>query len=150
MSDSDLARSHVERCLQDLWGVHHVGKDGDGNYPFASGTALCWIGVDPGKPLVVKAVACAAVDVKKSAKLFTELNDLNAGGRTTRIYWEDGAVLVEQSMLAYTVDRRSLAYAGTSVSKTANKIGELISVMFGGRTPLSHGEPTSPGDYRPR
>jgi hypothetical protein len=133
----DLARSHVERCLQDLWGTHDICPDHDGDYPYNSGSSSCWIGIDAGDPPLVKAVACAAVDVKKSGKLLTELNELNTRCRTARVYWHGGSVIVEQSMLAHAVDRLSLAQAGQSVAAVANDIGPMIATVFGGRTPLA-------------
>lgn len=136
MAEIDLARSHVERCLQDLWDKPDVHPDNDGDYPYKSGSASCWIGIDPGDPPLVKATACAAVAVKKSGKLLTELNELNARCRTTRVYWYSGSVLVEQSMLAHTVDRQSLSQAGQSVAAVANDIGPMIAAVFGGHTPV--------------
>jgi len=136
MSDTDLARSHVERCLQDIWGTHDICPDQDGDYPYSSGSVSCWIGIDPGDPPLVKATACAAVEVKRSGRLLTELNELNARCRTARVYWCGGSVMVEQSMLAHTVDRRSLAQAGQSVAAVANDIGPMIATVFGGHTPL--------------
>ena len=117
-------------------GVRNLRCDSAGDYPYCSGTAVCWIGVG-GDPPVVRAVACAAVGVKKSAKLLGELNELNDEVLTARVYWEDGAVLVEQAMLAHTVDRRSLAHAGQSVAAVANDIGGMIAAVFGGQTPVS-------------
>lgn len=140
MSDNDMARSHVERCLQDLWGVHDLHPDADGHYPYCSGTAACWIGLHPGDPPVVTAVACAAVGVKKSMKLLAELNELTRRSRTTRVYWDDGDVLVEHTMLAHAVDRRTLAYAGQEVAQVANDIGTMIAAVFGGCTPLAEVE----------
>ncbi|OMB89903.1 hypothetical protein A5746_21695 [Mycolicibacterium conceptionense] len=136
MSDIDLARSHVERCLQDLWDVHHVQTDDDGDYPYRRGTAACWISLDEHDPPIVKAIACAAVGVKKSAKLLGELNEINSRCRTSHVYWSGGSVIVEQSMLAHAVDRRALAHAGQSVASVANDIGTMIATMFGGQTPL--------------
>ena len=60
-----------------------------------------------------------------------------ARSSTARVYWEDGAVLVEQAMLAHIVDRRSLAHAGQSVAAVANDIGGMIAAVFGGQTPVS-------------
>jgi hypothetical protein len=137
LSDMDLARSHVERLLQHLWGVCDLHPDGDGHYPFCSGTAACWIAVEGGDPVVVRAVACAAVGVKKSMRLFRELNELNAAGSTTSVYWDDGAILVAQTMLAHSLDGRSLAHAGHSVTAIANDIGTVITTVFGGHTPLA-------------
>lgn len=143
MSDIDLARSHVERCLQDLWGKHDICADHDGDYPYNSGSASCWIGIDPGDPPLVRATACAAVNVKRSGKLLAELNELNARCRTARVYWQGGSVMVEQSMLAHTVDRRSLAQAGQSVAAVADDIGPMIATVFGGHTPLAPIEQTA-------
>ena len=64
---------------------------------------------------------------------------MNTRARTSHVYWEDGAILVQQSMLAHTVDRRSLAHAGQSVAAVANEIGVMIATVFGGQTPLSEG-----------
>lgn len=136
LSDIDLARSHVERCLQDLWDVHHVQPDCDGDYPYRSGTAACWISLDAHEPPIVKAVACAAVGVKKTSKLLGELNEINMRCRTAHVFWSGGSVIVEQSMLAHAVDRRALAQAGQSVAGVANDIGSMIAAVFGGQTPL--------------
>jgi hypothetical protein len=137
VTELDLARSHVERCLQDLWNTHDLKPDCDGDYPFRSGSAACWISLDAADPPLVKAVACAVVDVKKSAKLLAELNELNARCRTAHVYWHNGAILVEQSMLAHTVDRKSLAQAGQSVAVVANDVGPMIATVFGGHTPIA-------------
>jgi hypothetical protein len=136
MAAIDLARSHVERCLQDLWSVERVLPDADGDYCYGSGTAACFIGLDASEPVVVKAVACAAVEVKKTAKLLDELNDVNARCRMAHVYWSNGAVLVEQALFADAVDRGSLAHAGHAVAHIANDLGPMIAAVFGGHTPL--------------
>jgi hypothetical protein len=137
MAAIDMARSHVERCLQDLWGVDQVNTDADGDYPYGAGGAACYINVDPAEPIVVKAVACAVVEVKKSTKLLEEINDINRRCRTAYVYWDHGTVLVEQALLAEVVDRGSLSHAGQSVAAIANDIGPMIAAVYGGRTPLS-------------
>lgn len=142
MAAIDLARSHVERCLQDLWSVERVVPDAEGDYCFGSGTAACFIGLDGAEPMVVKAVACAAVEVKKTAKLLEELNEVNARCRMAHVYWHNGAVLVEQALFADAVDRGSLAHAGQSVARIANDLGLMIAAVYGGRTPLE--EDTAP------
>lgn len=132
----DLARSHVERCLQDLWSVERVLPDADGDYCYGSGTAACYVGLDAAEPVVVNAVACAAVEVKKTAKLLEELNEVNARCRMAHVYWTNGAVLVEQTLFADTVSRGSLAHAGQSVAHIANDLGPMIAAVYGGHTPL--------------
>lgn len=136
MAAIDLVRSHVERCLQDLWSVERVLPDADGDYCYGSGTAACFIGIDAAEPVVVKAVACAAVEVKGTAKLLEELNEVNARCSMAHVYWSNGAVLVKQTLFADAVDRGSLAHAGQSVAHIANDLGPMIAAVFGGRTPL--------------
>jgi hypothetical protein len=119
MSEIDLARPHVVRCLQYLWDVERVRPDADGDYPYRTGTAACYIGLDDGEPTVVKAVALAVVNVKKSTRLLAKLNDVNAHCWTAHFHWVGGAVIVEQTVLANSLDRRSLTYAGQSVAQVA-------------------------------
>jgi hypothetical protein len=140
---ADLARSHVERCLQDIWGVDQVVADRDGDYPYGVGTAACYFGLDVAEPVVVKAVACAVVGVKKTTKLLAEINDINSRCRMAHVYWNGGVVVVEQAMLADTVDRGALSLAGQSVAHIANDIGPMITAVFGGRTPIA----SVPGDH---
>ena len=140
MAAIDLARSHVERCLQDLWGAEQVTPDADGDYCYGMGTAACYIGLEASDPMVVKAVACAAVEVKKTAKLLEEINDVNARCRMAHVYWQNGAVLVEQALFAEAVDRSSLSHAGQAVAHIANDIGPMITAVYGGRTPIPAGD----------
>jgi hypothetical protein len=137
----DMARSHVERCLQDLWGTDQVVPDKDGDYPYGSGSAACYIRVDGREPVFVQAVAIAAVGVKKTAALLTEINEVNSRTRIARVFWESGAVVVEQSLMADTVDRQALGHAGLGVAAIANDIGPMIATVFGGATPLQQGQP---------
>lgn len=136
MTAIDMARSHVERCLQDLWGIDQVDADPDGDYPYGAGSA-CYVHVDPQEPIVVKAVAHAVVEVKKSAELLEEINDINRRCRTAHVFWDEGSVRVEQALLADVLDRGSLAHAGQSVAAIANDIGPMIVAVYGGRTPLT-------------
>lgn len=88
---------------------------------------------------MVKAVACAAVEVKKTAKLLEEINDVNARCRMVHVYWQSGAVLVEQALFASAVDRDSLSYAGQAVAHIGNEIGPIIAAVYG-RTPIPAGD----------
>ncbi len=135
MAALDLARSHIERCLQDVWNVDRIVPDGDGDYCYRIGTAACYFGLVGSEPVLVKAVGCAALEVKKSAKLLDEINAINSRCRLAHVYWNNGAVLVEQTLFAEVVDRASLSHAGQSVGHIANDIGQMIATVFGGRTP---------------
>ena len=127
-------RSHVERCLQDLWQRYPLETDGDGDYPFRYGTAGCWVHVEPDAPGTVRVVGIAARELHRSAKLLAEVNDVNARTRTAHAYFTNGAVLVEQALLASTVTRDSLGQACTAVGSVADDIGGMLAVMFDGET----------------
>ena len=47
MAYEDLVRSHVERCLQDIWEVRRLEQDDDGDYPFRTKSCLGWVRVEP-------------------------------------------------------------------------------------------------------
>lgn len=53
------------------------------------------------------------------------------------VFWKDGTVIVEQSLMVETLDRPSLAHAGLAVAAIANDIGPMIASVFGGATPLT-------------
>lgn len=127
-------RSHVERCLQDLWQRYPLETDGDRDYPFRYGTAGCWVHVEPEEPGTVRVVGIAARELRRSAKLLAEVNDVNARTRTAHAYFTNGAVLVEQALLASTVTRESLGQACTAVGSVAHDIGGILAVMFDGET----------------
>lgn len=146
MAAVDLARSHVERCLQDLWSLNRVTPDADGDYCYAAGSAACYIGLDAGDPVIVKAVACAVLGVKKSWTLLQEINDVNARCRMAHVYWKNDAVLVEQALFADAVDRGALAYAGQAVAYIANDIGPMIAAVYGGHTPVADVTPPATTD----
>lgn len=81
-------------------------------------------------------MACAAVEVKKTAKLLDELNEANARCRMAHVYWTNGAVF-QQAQLADTADRGSLPHTGQSVAHIANDLCSMIAAVCGGRTPLN-------------
>ena len=72
-----MLRSHVERCLQDIWESPELITDPDADYPYRYGTAACWVSILDGPELGVRVFAHAAVGVRPSAKLAREVNELN-------------------------------------------------------------------------
>jgi hypothetical protein len=53
MSEIAWLRSHVERCLEDHWGVHPLIVDVDGDYPFRWGTACCYVSILDDDPALI-------------------------------------------------------------------------------------------------
>ena len=68
-----------------------------------------------------------------NALMVTTLDNLS-------VYWQNGAVLVEQALFAEAVDRGSLSHAGQAVAHIANDIGPMITAVYGGRTPIPAGD----------
>lgn len=127
--------AHVELCLQDVWNCHRVEQDADGDFPYRCETAAGYVRVEGGRVPLVRVFAVAAHGVPRSAKLLTELNQVNASSRSAHVYWQDGTVYVEEAMPASSAERHSLTHACRSVGKVADDIGSLVAAVFGGSTP---------------
>ncbi len=142
MGEAAWVRSHVERCLQDEWEECRVVRDGDGDYPFRHGSAACYVRVEETSPVLVRVFAHAVVDVRRTARLLAELNDLNASARSAHVYWAGGLVVVEHALHAAAVDRETLGHACVAVGTVAADIGTLLAGVFGGHTPFAASEET--------
>jgi hypothetical protein len=140
MAYDDLVRSHVERCLQDIWELSSLELDGEGDYPFRSGSCVGWVTVETQRPKLVRVIMHAAYGVKQSAALLRELNTINSRARFASVSWSAGVVTVQWALAAESFDRASLHLALDTVTTVANDIAELISTVFGGQVPLPAAE----------
>jgi len=129
-------RSHVERLLQDEWDTCRVRSDSDGDYFFRAGTAACWVQV-MADPEYVRVFAHAACGVKPSAKLLTELNQIQARATTVAVFVSGEIVIVQQTLIAHGLNRHTLRQALLAVSTVADDIGQLVAGMFDGQTPFT-------------
>ncbi len=130
-----LVRSHVERCLQDIWQVCRVPTDDDGDVPFRAGVAACWVRVDSEMPVLVRVFGHAVVGVKQSYGLLRELNEVNGRSRSTSCAWDDGVVRVSVVLHPEALGRKSLRHALDAVAVVANDLGPVLASVFGGSTP---------------
>lgn len=142
MGDRKWLRSHLERCLQDVWDVCRVSVDEDGDYLFRGTTCAGFVRIEAVKPPMVRVFAIAARDVPRSAKLLGELNDVNSRSRFSWASWTGGTVVVEQAIHVSALTRGSLRHALNAVTSTADDVGPMIAAVFGGETPLIPGEAT--------
>ena len=78
MGELDWIRSHVERCMQEVWADAHLERDEDGDYRFRSATGPGWIRINGADPVVVLVCVMAAVELRPSLALLKEINELNA------------------------------------------------------------------------
>ncbi len=148
MGDMRMLRSHVERCLQDIWDQHELVMDDDGDYPYRWGTAACWVHIEAGEPAMVRVFAQAATNVKRSPRLLAEINEVNTGTRGVKVVWADNAVVVSYALHALAVERAPLSHACTSVGVVADDIGGMVAAVFGGSTPFPPAEVPAEGEPR--
>lgn len=130
-----LLRSHVERCLQDIWTTTELTTDGDQDYPYRTGTAMCWVSLVGGPVLGVRVFAHAAYGLRTSSKLIREVNEINARSAWAKVAFHDGIVMVCTELHWAAVDRLALAQAIGAVGEVADQIGPLLAGVYGGQTP---------------
>lgn len=137
MSKQKWFHSYVEECLREIWKPRAPEPDSDGDYVFRRGTACGYVRSEAGPPRLVRVFAYAAIEVPRSAKLLTELNDIDGRCRAVSVSWHHGAVIVEHVILAKGVKPKTLHIACKSVGGVAEDIGAMIATVYGGRTPFA-------------
>jgi hypothetical protein len=88
-----MLESHVRAYLKEIWQVDDVTADDDGDYCYRWGTAVCWVSPRSVDGFDVRVFGYAVQEVKPSAKLLAELNDLNQRLRHARVFVERGGRL---------------------------------------------------------
>ena len=142
MGKRKMARSHIERMLQDVWDICRVTADPDGDYPFRDGTAACWVAVLDTAPPVVRVFAHAARGLRPTLKLHTELNDIQRRALSAAVMLHDDVVIVQQTLSPIGLTGPVLAQALRAVGGVADDIGLLLASMFNGVTPYPSIEPS--------
>jgi hypothetical protein len=137
---ADWFGAFVELSLQEIWESPQVIQDEDGDYPFTGGSATAYVSIDPEPKLGVCVWSYAAHQVKRSASVLRELNDLNAGARLCKVMWHDGVIRVELRLPADQVSVESLERACGHVQSMTSDIGELFAVVHGGERVLAEPE----------
>ena len=128
-------RSHVELLLQDEWEVCRVTVDGDGDFAFRSGTAVCWVSVLDSSPAMVRVFAHAAVDVVL-AQIAARAERGAALGGVRTVDLAHGIVVVSQTVSPIGLTGPVLVQATSSVGTLADEIGGLVAAMHDGATPF--------------
>jgi Putative bacterial sensory transduction regulator len=129
-------RAYVEKLLRELGDDEAVHEDEDGDFCLRWDTAAVYVRVMDREPTMVYVFAHAAWGVKTSAALLRELNELNAQAVSATIYVREGVVHVDQTLLASSLDKDTLAQAVSHVGLVATDIGTLAAAMFDGQTPF--------------
>lgn len=131
-----MLRSHVERALQGIWEQPVLITDEDGDYPFKSQTAMCWVSVMGGDQPTVRVFAHAALGVPSTKKMLAEIVELNGRSRWAKVTWCHGVVVVDQSIHWLSVDQSALERAIESVTVVSDDIGTMLAAVYGGTTPF--------------
>ena len=147
MSEKLWITSHVERLLADEWQVCRVTPDVDGDYPWSHGTAIGWVSVvETGDGFMVRVWAHAAYDLKSTAKLLRELNEIQGRSMSTAICFTGHLVGVEQTISPIGLTQPVLAQALCAVRTVADDVGVFLAAMYDGRTPLTPSETSESED----
>lgn len=135
MTEMMWIKSHVELLLQREFDTCRVEVDADGDFPFRSGTAACWVSVLGEQPMV-HVFAHAVCGLSSSAKLLRELNEIQNRALSARVALSDDCVLVSQAISPIGLTQPVLAQAIRAVCGVAEDIGTLLAAMFDGSTPF--------------
>lgn len=136
MSEMLWLRSHVELMLANEWGVCRVVADPDGDYFYRYGAAACWVRIIDSEHPMVRVFAHAVCGVRRTAKLLTELNEIQNRSISATVGWRPDTVMVSQTVSAVGLTEPVLAQAMAAVGGLADEVGVLIAGMFGGATPF--------------
>ena len=134
---ADWFRAFVERSMQEVLESPEVVQDGDGDYPFTDGSSMTYVTVEPAPGLGVCVWSYAARQVKGSARVLREVNDLNMGSWLCKVMWRSGLIRVEQRLPADQVSAESLGRACWHVDGAASDIGQMFAVVHGGESALA-------------
>ena len=80
----------VGGAVQEVWESPEPVRAGDGDYPFGDGDSLSYVTVETGWRLGVCVWSYAAHDVKGSASVLREINDLNLASALCKAVWHGG------------------------------------------------------------
>jgi len=131
---ADWFRAFVERSMQEVLESPEVEPDEDGDYPFTDGSSMTYVSVDPEPGLGVCVWCYAAHQVKGSASVLREINELNMRSWLCKVVWRDGLIRVEQRLPADMVSGESLRRACWHVDGIASDIGAMFAVVHGGES----------------
>ena len=139
MAYTDLARSHVRECLREAFELKELVTDPDGDVPFRHGTAAYYVTLrKDGKR--VKAWSWAVRDVKATAPLLRELNEVNGELELARIFWRHKTVVVEGVLPVDDLTPERIRELCVEVGETADRVGQVLATVYGGEVAFSDEE----------
>ena len=138
-------RHHVERSLRRDLGLGPLTANENGAY-------VCCV---EGRNVVVapeddcatvRVWAPAAFELKRTAALLRELNDVNCHQRHVRVVWEDGLVVAVSERAVKSVEVGELGWLVRLVAECASRVSELVAAVYGGTISAAwSNQPDGPG-----
>lgn len=129
----DRIRPYLEKLLKEGFELPELSPDPDGDYPFRFRSAGYYVRLINEQSPTVQVFSIAPREVKRSAKLFTAVNDINAQIAFARLYVVTNQVVVATELVAETLDAEELGNACNIVGRIADKVGPDLQAQFGGR-----------------
>ena len=136
----DLAlRHHVERSLRRDMGIPgRLEPDEDDDYTVFSEGAVVWVRpMLEQTPALARVWSLAASDVKKSAALLRELNDLNGGLEQVRCVLRGRSIAITAEVEIESISPGQMGRLVHHVGGTTRHVGELITTVHGGAFPFT-------------
>jgi transcriptional regulator with XRE-family HTH domain len=136
-------RERVEDTLRRFLEVDELVVDDDGDIPIRHGTAMVFIRPLE-EPATVLCFSPVLVDVKDSAALYEELNDLNTRSHFLTWSYHDGAVLASIEVFGEPFEPRHLVAAHVLLASAADDLDEELRERFGGNVFFGEDAPPKP------
>ena len=133
MGRLDRIRPYLEKLLKEGFGIPDLAPDPDGDYPFRFRSAGYYVRLFNEQSPTVQVFSVVLREVKRSAKLFSAVNDVNGQIAYARVYVVGNQVVVATELVAETLDAEELGNACNIVGRIADQVGPELQQQFGGR-----------------
>lgn len=130
-ASAESLRERVEHELAGAWGLEEVERDEDGDYVLPNRLAPLYARLLPGDPHRLHLFGLVA-DLPPSAKLLTELNELNSGLGLLKVFAAADQVVVAADLDATCAGADEIAARARSLARTAADLRVVLAGLFGG------------------
>ena len=132
MAYEDMARSHVKELAREAFELEQVVEDADGDLPFPCGTAMVYVSV-VGEGRIARVWSRVVAGVRISKALLCEINDVNAGLVSSRVWATHNEVWIEACLPVEVLRPCDLGFMLAEVGRTADRLGSMLAAVHGGR-----------------
>lgn len=147
-SGADHLRALVDHALTPVFG-HAPVRDADGDIPVRSGSAMVFVRVLPGSP-VIELFSPLLLDVQGSALVLERITRLNRRMRFVSFLWDAGTVYARTQLFCQPFVSEHLRHALMVISEVADRLDDEMRPELGGRAFFGDQDAgaaeTSPGD----